>query len=171
MDLVDLADSLRRAVAPPGEFDTYFPNTQDADLVGTLMDGIAECQMDGFLHDHELDIDAEQIDPDLTPAQQALVVLYARARVLMARLANIKSRTRYKAGPVEAEAEQAASVLAALLKDTSDRKKQILDDAKYGNNPLGNGASGNFTMVDLFVSKSLDYSTPDLSYLVDFGKN
>lgn len=162
MDLVDLTGSLRRAVAPPGEFDTYFPDTVDEDLVGTLADAFAETQMDGFLSTVALDIDAGTLTPDLTAAEGALVVLYARARVVMARLSNIKSHTRYKAGPVEAEVEQAASLLVALLKDTSDRKKQIINDNRYS-------SGSSFTMVDLYVSKSLDYTSPDLSYLVDFG--
>lgn len=149
MDLFDLTGALQRAVAPPGEFKTYFPSTSDDDLAGTLADGLAEAQLDGFLGTVALDATAFSTDVDLTSAQQALVVLYARARVIVSRLANIKNRTRYKAGPVEAETETSATILTALLKDTSDRKKQILDDTRYG------GASS-FTMVDLYVTKSLD---------------
>ncbi len=62
-------------------------------------------------------------------------------------------------------------MLVELLRQTNARKKQILEDAKYGYNPMGNSGGGSgFAMVDLFVSKSLDYASPDLSYLVDFGK-
>lgn len=163
MDLFDLTGALQRAVAPPGEFKTLFPNSTDDALAGTLADGIAEAQLDGFLSTVNLDVDSNATDLDLTPAQQALVVLYARARIVTARLANLKSRTRYKAGPVEAETEQAASVLVAILKDTSDRKKALLDTARYG------GAARSFTMVDLYVSKSLDVSRSDMDWRWDAG--
>lgn len=161
MDLSTLNDSLRRAVAPLGEFATFFPNTTDADLIGTLADAVAEAQLDGFLSGDALDTSLNTVTPALSTAEQALVVLYARARVLAAGLANLKTRTRYKAGPVEAETEQAASVLVALLRDTSERKKQILDDAKYSGTGLG------FAMVDLYVSKSLDANSADVGYLFD----
>lgn len=159
MELFDLTGSLQRAVAPPGEFKTYFPSTTDDDLAGTLADGLAEAQLDGFLRNVTLDAAAFQTDVDLNSGQQALVVLYARARIIVARLANIKSRTRYKAGNVEAEVEQAASVLVELLKEMSLRKKQILEDARAGN------VADAFLMVDMYVAKSIDASTPDLAYL------
>jgi hypothetical protein len=164
VDLFNLTAALQRAVAPPGEFKSLFPSANDESLAGTLADGLAEAQLDGFLSKVGLDADAYSTDVDLTSAQQALVVLYARARIVTARLANLKNRTRYKAGPVEAETEQAASVLVQILKDTSDRKKALLDQARYGSG----GTS--FTMVDLYVSRSLDlgnnlaYSASELGY-------
>lgn len=159
MDLFDLTPSLQRAVAPPGEFGTYFPNTSDEDLAGTLADALAEAQLDGFLQPTTLNSLTYTATPDLTSAQQALVVLYARARVITARLANLRNRARYKAGPVESETEQSASVLVALLKDTSERKKQILADARSGYGVTS------FAMVDMYVTKSLDSTDPDLRYL------
>lgn len=157
MDLFDLTGALQRAVAPPGEFKTLFPSANDDDLAGTLADGLAEAQLDGFLGNVNLDAENFATDADLSSGQQALVVLYARARIVTARLANLKNRTRYKAGPVEAESEQSASVLVAILKDTSDRKKALLDGAKYGT------AGTSFAMVDLYVARSLDLG-PDLAY-------
>jgi hypothetical protein len=159
MELVDLVPSVQRAVAPPGEFDTYFPNSTSGDIEGVLADAVAEAHLDGFLADIVLDVDASTVTPDLSSAQQALVILYAMARVLTARVSNLKNRTRYKAGSAEAETEQSASVLVELLRQTQDRKKQLLDDAKAGNLATA------FAMVDMYVAKSIDFSSPDVSYL------
>lgn len=160
MNLADLVPSLQRAVAPPGEFATYFPEALDGDLSATLVDAVAEAQLDGFLGSASLDVNAETVTPDLTSAQQALVVLYAMARVLHARVANLKNRTRYKAGSAEAETEQSASVLVELLRQTKDRKKQLLEDARAGN------MASAFAMVDMYISKSIDFSSVDLDYRV-----
>lgn len=159
MELLELVPSLKRAVAPPGEFANLYPNGTDDDLAALLADAIAEAQLDGFLSTSSLNLDAAEVTPDLGPSQQALVVLYAAARVITTRLANLKSRTRYVAGKVEAETEQAASVLVELLKQTQARKRQLLDDARQGR------AGMSFSMVDLYVSKSIDVSSPDVGYM------
>lgn len=158
MDLTDLVPSLKRAVAAPGEFDTYFGEATENDLAGLLADAIAEAMLDGFLAGVALDLDQLTALPDLTQPQQALVVLYGSTRVLTARIANLKNHTRYKAGAAEAESEQSASVLVELLKQAKERKKQLLDDARYGG-----GAS--FAMVDLYVSKSIDVSDAAVGYI------
>lgn len=163
MDLADLVPSLKRALAAPGEFDSIFPNSTDADLSGTVADAVAECMLDGFLRTTVLDVNAETTTPDLTSPQQALVILYAMARVVTARVANLKNRTRYKAGPTEVDTEQSATVLVQLLKDITDRKRQILDDARIGN------LAHAFEMVDMYIAKSIDYSSPDLTYLTNYG--
>lgn len=167
MDLSVLAPALQRSLAVPGDFATLFPNTTDADLTDTLADAVAECHLDGFLADTVLDVNLATTTPDLTTAQQALVVLYAMARVLNARVANLKNRTRYKAGNVEAETEQSASVLVELLREVRDRKKQLLDDARAGN------VATAFAMVDMYVAKSIDVSSTDVNYIsyidLDYG--
>ena len=159
MDLTALVPSLKRALAGPGEFDTAFPDSTTTDLAGTIADAVAECQLDGFLGAVTLDVTAETTTPDLTNPQQALVILYAMARVVTARVANLNNRTRYKAGNVEAETEQSATVLVAMLKDIRARKQQLLDDARIGN------LAHAFTMVDMYLAKAIDTSSPDIGYL------
>ena len=149
MQLLDLVPSLQRALAPPGEFATFFPLATDDDMVASLADSIAEAQLDGFLSSHTMNLNAGTVAPDLTGPQQALVLLYGMARVVRARIANGKNRTRYRAGPIEAEEEQSATVLVQMLRDINDRKKQLLDDAKMGNTARA------FAMVDLFVARSI----------------
>lgn len=158
MELLALVPSLKRAVAPPGEFAALFPSSTDTDLRDLLSDAVAESQLDGFLRDVSIDLDVAEVTPDLSNPQQALVVLYGAARVLTVRLANLKNRTRYVAGNVEAETEQAASVLVELLRQTNARKKQILEDARSG------GAGMSFAMVDLYVTKSIDFNSQDAGY-------
>jgi hypothetical protein len=159
MELIDLVPSLKRALAAPGEFATFFPSSTDNDLAATVADGVAEAQLDGFLSSISLDVLNASTSPDLSNAQQSLVILYSMSRVLTARVANLKNRTRYKAGNVEAETEQSASVLVELLRTTKERKKALLEEAKMGN--LANA----FAMVDMYVAKSIDFSSSDVGYL------
>lgn len=159
MDLTDLVPSLKRALASPGEFDATFPDSTDTDLAGTLADAVAECQLDGFLGGTTLSILDATTTPDLTNPQQALVILYAMARVVTARVANLRNRTRYKAGNTEAETEQSASVLVQILRDVRERKRALLDDARAGN------LSDAFAMVDMYVAKSIDYGAADVGRL------
>jgi hypothetical protein len=158
MDLTLLVPSLKRAVAPPGEFDTFYGEASEDELAASLCDAIAEAQLDGFFATLVYDVDALTVEPDPTQPQQALIVLYAMTRIMSARIANLKSRTRYKAGPVEAETEQAASVLVELLRQANDRKKQLLEDAKYGR------LASSFAMVDLYITKSVDWNSADVHW-------
>ncbi len=159
VELLDLVPSLQRAVAPPGEFATFFPNATDDDLSASIADAIAEAQLDGFLSEYATNLDAGTVSPDLTSAQQALVILYGMARVVRARIANGKNRTRYQAGPVEAEEEQSASVLVQMLRDINTRKAELLKEAKAGD------IARAFVMVDMYVAKSIDAPfTSDLGY-------
>lgn len=128
-DLEDLVPGLKREVAVPGAFSRVFRETADSELVGSLMDAFANAKLDGFFPGHELDVDAETITPNLSTAGQALVRLYAAERIMVAQLANLKSRTLYEAGPVKYETEQAASVLAGILKLIADRKRHVMESA------------------------------------------
>lgn len=159
MELLELVPSLQRAVAPPGEFATFFPNATEEELSASVADAVAEAQLDGFLSGFVTNSNAGTVTPDLTGPQQALVILYGMGRIIRARIANGKNRTRYRAGPVEAEEEQSATVLVQMLKDISARKKELLEDAKAGN------LAKAFAMVDMYVAKSIDapYAS-DLGY-------
>lgn len=160
MDLNDLVEPLKRTVAGPGEFDTYFPESDDTTLAGILTDAAAEAKLDGFLPTKVVDPSDLSVVPDPNSAEQALILIYADARILNARISNLKSRSRYKAGNVEAETEQAASVLQELLRERQARKTQLLKDLRDGTLP-GFGSSGSnnsFAMVDLYITQSLGYS-------------
>lgn len=144
-DLGDLVASLQRVVAPPGQFDTLYPLASSSDMVGYLTDALAEATLDGFFFDAPITWTDEGITtPDLNRGQQALIVIYGGYTFLKAELKNKTSLSRYKAGPVEYETQQGASVIAGLLQEAADRKKQlILQQSEIG-------VSAAFHMADAY---------------------
>lgn len=155
-DLGDMTDSVRRAVATPGDFDTFFPDTTDDDLVGSLADAFAECQLDGFFmagsYPATLDVDAGTVTPDLQPGHQALVVIYATVRFLRANLVNRNNIVRYQAGTAVYETQQNVTLLVEILKELTARKNDILTKAQTYN------AGVAFHMADAaFIRATTDY--------------
>jgi hypothetical protein len=148
-DLLDYVPALERAVAPPGTFAATFPAAGTDDMVGYLLDGLAEAQMDGFLMDPRLTFTQDGVvTPDLSPGQAALVTMYAGLRLLRATLLNRVGSTRYKAGPVEYETSTGTSLLVALLKEAQDRRDRLLVRLQT----LAGGMS--FAMGDLYLLKA-----------------
>lgn len=151
-NLSDQVESLKRVVAAPGGFAALFPETNDDGLLGLLQDGFAEAQLDGFFggpSPYALNLNTGQVAPDLNVAQSYLVVLYAGARLVQARLLNLKSRVHYQSGTTIYETEQAASVLTALLKSFMERKTAILLRAQ-----ATSGAGSFFDMSDAYFLKA-----------------
>lgn len=127
-DLNDMVEPLKRELAVPGEFATTFPNTQQADLVGTLQDGFAKAQLDGFFGTQTVDLATSIVSPGLSSGGMALVLLYSSEGVIRAQLRNLKTKTLYKSSSgAEYDAERAASVLVESLKDLNLRKQRLLD--------------------------------------------
>lgn len=160
-DLSDWTDSLRRTVARPGEFTRFFPNTSDDDLVGSLLDGMGDAQLDGFLITPVM-YEAEDdglVTPELTRPQAALIVLYAGRLFLRAELANRRNRTKYAARGNEADTEQSASVITELLRSAEARIKDVRDRQR-----LTSVASA-FQMADLYLAKAVyGMGYPDIGY-------
>lgn len=146
-DLTTLVPSLQRALAVPGTFDVLFPDTLDADLSSTLLDGFAEIQLDGLLLDNVAD-DAGLVTPDLTRAQAALVVLYASVRVLVTEIRNRKTHVRYEGGGAVFEEDQSATMLVELLRQAQARKADLVVQARRG------ALTDAFLMVDLYCAKA-----------------
>jgi hypothetical protein len=129
--LATLVPALKRELAVPGTFDTVFPNTGTKDLIGTLADAFAQCQLDRFFPDVVLDTtnpDATQwaTTPDLSTAGGALIVIYAAMRTLRANLRTLSTSSTYKAGPVEASQSQSATLLRAELDYLVQRQKDLI---------------------------------------------
>lgn len=149
-DLSALIPPLKRTVAVPGTFADVFPGTLDPDLLGSLMDGFAEAQLDGYFIAPEVALSATGVTtPDLTRAEGALVVLYAATRIVQTQLANLKSAVRYEAKGLIYEAQQSAQVLVALLKDLQERKKALAERKETG------GAGAAFTMADQYLAREM----------------
>lgn len=153
-DLNDWVESLKRYVAVPGDFDTYFPDTTDDDLVGSLLDGFGEAQLDGFFlagtgSPGWTATDAGIVTPDLTRGEMALIVLYASTRIVQTQLLNLKNRQRYEAKGALFETEQASNVLTTLLKQFNDRKTEIIQRLRTVL------ASSAFDMADSYFIKAV----------------
>lgn len=145
-DLSDLIPSLERVVAPPGQFATLYPAAGSNDMLGLLMDGLAEAALDGFFYSAPIIWTDDGITtPDLGRGQQALVVIYAGDRFLKAELKNVNTTTRYKAGSVEYEVQSGASIIAEILRENAARKTQlIIQQSEIG-------VSAAFMMADSYL--------------------
>lgn len=127
-DLSDLIDSYKREVAVPGTFDKVFPGTTDDDITGQLADAFGACQLDNFFPTVTVDLDTLLVDPDLSSAGAALLIFYAGARTIRARIRELRS-TKYVAGPVQAESLLAISALTAELALLEERRKYFIQSA------------------------------------------
>ncbi len=132
--LVTLVPALKRELAVPGTFDDTYPATSTTDLIGSLADGFAESQLDGFFKDTVLDTteplsganDQWVTVPDLSAAGGALIVIYAAMRILRADLRSTSTSSTYKAGSVEASQSQSATLLRAELDYLVQRKQDLI---------------------------------------------
>lgn len=131
--LADLVDQYKRAVAPPGQFDTLYPSATEPLIIGALEDGFGEAQLYGFFGSYTLDLVAHAITPDITPAGRALIVTFASISAMRTTLSNVKGRVAYRAGPVSYEAEQQASVLTTLLTEAQRRLAALLELGRQAN--------------------------------------
>lgn len=132
VDLTDYAPTLRREISPLGS--DLFASIGDSELGLHLADAFWEARLDGFLAGYTADEDGV-VEPaatgaDLTPAGVALIVLYAGIRILRNRILNMNTGFRAKAGPVEFEQQNSATMLAEMLKQLRDRKNQLLERAE-----------------------------------------
>ena len=131
-ELSDLVEVYKREVAVPGTFSTIYPVTTATLIVASLCDAFAQAQLDGWFPTSVLDVSLAEVTPALSVAAQALVVVYAGMRFVRAELRATKTSARYKAGSVEYETTQGASVLVAILKDLTDRRAALIDAARAG---------------------------------------
>lgn len=165
-----LVPALKRELAVPGTFADVFPDTSDKDLIGALADGFAEAQLFGFFRSLSLTaVDTPTpgsdwtIDPELSSAGGALVVIYASIRSIRSQLRSLKTSQRYKAGPVEFETAQAASVLTAELQFLKDRLKDILKNAN------GRGSAGMASVFDNYLARNAQMSCWGGFHAYEFG--
>lgn len=162
-NLADLVAQLKREVAVPGQFAVTFPNTSDPDLVGSLSDGFGSAQLVGFLQTSVLDLSAGTVSPALSPAAQALIVLYSADRILTMRLLDMNARASYSAGPAKYEIQKSSQMLTEALKAIQQRRTEILAMAASAGR-----SRGAFAMTDLYGSRVLSdvvfYQGTELDY-------
>lgn len=152
-----LVPALKRELAVPGTFAAVFPDTTDTDLTGALADGFAEAQLFGFFKSLSLTESNGDwtISEDLSAAGSALVVIYASIRAIRAQLRNLKTMQRYKAGPVEFETQQAATVLTAELGYLKDRLADIIKNAEGSSR----ASAGLATVFDNYLARNAQRSS------------
>lgn len=151
--LSDWTGSLQRTVARPGGFATFFPTTTSTDLVGSLLDGFGDAQLDGFLVAPIMYVadDTGLVTPSLSRPQAALVVLYSARLFLRAELANRKNRTHYAARGNSAETEQSATIITELLRTAEARITELRNRQRLA------GLAGAFLMADAYLVKAIGY--------------
>jgi hypothetical protein len=153
VQLADLTDALKRALAVPGTFDTAYPNTTEADLLGSLMDGFSEAQLDRFFSGWDFDGITGVLTSTLDRAAAALVVIYASTRILQSEIRDLKSHVKYVAGAVTFEEDSPASVMVKLLQTMEDRKKELRTQSRNA------GAAAAFYMADRYALQNGDWFT------------
>jgi hypothetical protein len=152
-DLVDLVEAFKREVAVPGTFASTFPDTSDPDLASALADAFGNARLDGFFGTMTLDVDAGTVEPDLSVAGAALVVIYAGLRMTRTQLRTLPTGTRYKAGPVEYETQQSSAALTEDLKQLERRRQELIAMAVRA----GRGAGSTF-VIDNYVARSSSFN-------------
>lgn len=129
VDLGDLVESLKREVAAPGEEETAFPNATEDIWLGNLQDAFWDARLDGMLAGFtESDglVTPVSGTTEITRDLQQLVVLYAGIRIVRNSLRTLNTTFRAKAGPVEFETQNSASVLKGLLDLLMERRHAVL---------------------------------------------
>jgi hypothetical protein len=138
VDLEDFVPSLLREVNPPGT--NTFADASSTEMTGYLSDAFWEARLDGFLSEWECDddgiimpvvgVDGEDIDREST----TLVIIYAGCKVLRNKILNMNTTFRAKAGPVEFETQNSATMLVEILKELQKTKDLILQKSEeYAN--------------------------------------
>ena len=163
VDLADYADSLRRAITPLGG--TAIAVGDDM-LVQHLADAFWNARLDGFFPKYVANEDGvitalNGDGTDLPREWISLIVLYASIDALTKQVLSTRTKFRAKAGPVEFEQENSATVLAEMLKQLAASKKRLLED-------LLDSASGTTPvyLIDAYSTRSLSaisyYGSPEL---------
>jgi hypothetical protein len=151
VNLFDLVEPLKQEVNPPGS--DLFPEATDDNYLGSLTNAFWEIRLYGMFVGFEENaaarggplafaegiitpvgiIDDTYDDPigyvtgvDLSREMQQLMVLWAGYKIVLTRMSAMNTVFRAKAGPVEYETQNAATVLTSVLDQIKDRLDLIL---------------------------------------------
>ena len=151
IELAEFTESLKRAVTPVGG--TVYDGVSETAWVGYLSDSFWEARLDGFMVGYQANTDGviTPIDPtreSISRSWISLIILYASVRVLTNQILSTQTSFKAKAGPVEYEAQNSATVLAEMLKQLAAAKLRLLDD-------LRETGHTNVHLIDAFSVRSL----------------
>lgn len=127
-DLRTLVDPLKRELAVPGTYDDVFPDTDDTALLGSLLDGFSEAQLQGFFQD--ITLTGSVTSKDLSLAGGALVVMFSAMRIIRAQLRSMTMTSTYKAGPVEVSTQRSGTLLRDELAYLRTRIDELVATAR-----------------------------------------
>lgn len=151
-DLEELIDPLKYELNVPGE-DAY-GGTSTEEWVGRLANGFWKGYLDGFFQaftESEGLVSPRAGDATFPRDYQQVVILYTAIEILGQRLLSMKTSFRAKAGPVEYEEEQSATILRSLLDQAYERLKYVREN-------LAEGDFGSFQSIDMYVARLHSFS-------------
>lgn len=135
VDLGDLVEFVKVEVNPPGT--ELFADATDAEWITRLQNAFWNARLDGMLAGYveaDGEITPETGSTDMPRELQQVIVFMAGYAALMQRLSSIRTGLRAKAGPVEFETQNSATVLhdqALALKDRLDRILYLLSEIGF----------------------------------------
>lgn len=162
VELADYTDSLRRAITPLGS--TSYSDISEDTLTAYLVDAFWQARLDGFFPAYTSNEDGSvtPIPPetqDFNRAWVSLVILYATVQILSNQILGTSTRFSAKAGPVEFEQENSATVLTEMLKRLAAAKQRIIDE-------LVDADDTTVYLVDAYSTRMLSsasyYGSPEL---------
>lgn len=134
VDLEDFVPSLLREVNPPGVQE--FTEASTTDFTGYLSDAFWEARLDGFLSEFT---EADGVITPLTDGgdeidreETTLIIIYAGCKILRNKILNTNTTFRAKAGPVEFETQNSATMLVEVLKELQKTKDLLLSKSEQG---------------------------------------
>ena len=128
-DLEDLIPDLQAALRSPGS--TEFDNVSNEAMTAYMRNAFWEAFLDGFIGEY-IENDGfvshrTSSTTDFTRDLQQLVILYTAIGILRIKLGSLKTSFRAKAGSVEYETSQSATILKSLLDEFTSRRQHLLD--------------------------------------------
>lgn len=127
VDLADLVEFVKVEVNPPGV--DLFPDALDDEWLTRLRNAFWNARLDGLLAGY-VEEDGE-VTPlsgitDMPRELQQVIIFFAGYTALMNKLTSTRASLRAKAGPVEFETQNAATVMTAQATSLRERMSRIL---------------------------------------------
>lgn len=131
IDLNDLIPDLKAAMSPVGAAETTFEDVSDDEWASRLKNAFWSAYNDGLLDGYTCNEDAI-VSPvsgttEFGRDRQQIVILYCAINEAENGLRQINTRFKAKAGPVEFETEQSATLLKTIMDSLLSRRTVILD--------------------------------------------
>lgn len=149
-----LLDRLTASLNVPGEAVPMFNIADNTDSwILALANGFWQSRARGFYGDFRLDADSENIinivgGDDMPPEDQQVLVIQTALTAIEAKMLNLFTKTRDKAGPTETERERSSTLLKQLMLD----KRAELEDIR--NQVVNAGGATTARVIDAVLARS-----------------